>query len=144
MGLEAENKKDIFKRIQELKINTPIDDLCAGLEGSEVFQEYLSYCRNLRFEEQPDYQWIKNLFRNLYERNFGLWDNVFNWNYQHVNLLVDSRTLCSNRLLVPAPKSKGTKWGPEDPYFEIKIPILNKMLHFYNNNSPKVSFCCRV
>lgn len=87
MGLEAQNDREIFERIKEVKINTPIDDLCAGLEGSEVFQEYLSYTRNLRFEEKPDYQWIRNLFRNLYDKHFDRWDNVFDWNYQHNTLL---------------------------------------------------------
>lgn len=53
---------------------TPLDE----------FKTYMNYCRNLRFEEKPDYIWIKNLFRNLYFREFETWDNVFDWNYLHV------------------------------------------------------------
>ena len=71
----------------ECKLNTPIDELCKGIEGEEEFMVYLNYCRNLRFEEKPDYLWIKNLFRNLYEKKFGEWDNVFDWNYLHNSLL---------------------------------------------------------
>lgn len=55
-----------------------------SLTRLDEFKTYMNYCRNLRFEEKPDYVWIKNLFRNLYFREFEAWDNVFDWNYLHV------------------------------------------------------------
>lgn len=86
MSLEGSTKPDIFKKIMECKLNTPVEDLCEGIDGAAVFSQYIKYCRNLRFEEKPDYQWIKNLFRNLYAKEFGEWQKIFDWNTLHVRI----------------------------------------------------------
>lgn len=31
----------------------------------EEFQMYLTYCRNLKFVETPDYEYLRQLFKNL-------------------------------------------------------------------------------
>lgn len=79
-SLEATSKQDTFKKILECKLNTPLDDLCKGFPE---FEQYLKYCRNLRFEETPDYVWMKNLFRNLYfrETSSQIFDNSWDWCY---------------------------------------------------------------
>lgn len=38
----------------------------------------------MRFEEKPDYAWVKNLFSNLYYKHEDQWDNVFDWSYIQV------------------------------------------------------------
>ena len=42
-------------------------DLCAGLP--EEFKIYLDYCRQLRFEDNPDYNYLRRLFRDLLKHN---------------------------------------------------------------------------
>jgi len=32
------------------------------------FTSYFQYCRSLRFEDKPDYQYLKKLFRDLFIR----------------------------------------------------------------------------
>lgn len=86
-GLEAAGKADTFKKILEAKLNTPLDELCKG--HPEEFEQYLKYCRKLRFEETPDYLWMKNLFRNLYFRHNQTFDNAWDWSYIDNRLLVD-------------------------------------------------------
>lgn len=78
-GLEAGSKAESFKRILECKLNTPLDELCKGFPAE--FEQYLKYCRNLRFEESPDYVWMKNLFKNLYFRENPVFDNAWDWSY---------------------------------------------------------------
>ena len=41
----------------------PEDELCKGIPIE--FANYLSYCKNLKFEEKPDYTYLKNLFLSL-------------------------------------------------------------------------------
>ena len=36
------------------------------------FAMYLNYCRGLRFEEAPDYMYLRQLFRSHNESNFDL------------------------------------------------------------------------
>ena len=81
--LEALNDAERFKKILESKLNTPIDELCKGFPPE--FEQYLKYCRNLRFEEGPDYVWMKNLFRNLYFRENQVFDNSWDWSYLDVS-----------------------------------------------------------
>ena len=43
------------------------------------FSVMLKYARSLRFEEKPDYNWLKNNFRELYKKmNFKM-DNEYDW-----------------------------------------------------------------
>jgi len=88
--LDAATKLDKFRKIMETKINTPIDELCRGYP--DEFQTYLEYCRNLRFEEKPDYNWVKNLFKNLYFKHEDNWNNVFDWSYiKNTKLIIEEK-----------------------------------------------------
>ena len=57
---------------------TPIDVLCKGAPCE--FATYLNYCRSLRFEEKPDYSYLRQLFQNLFHKQGFTYDYVFNWN----------------------------------------------------------------
>jgi hypothetical protein len=46
---------------------------------SEEFSMYLTYCRNLKFEEKPDYSYLRKLFKDLmYRSNF---ENDYNYDW---------------------------------------------------------------
>jgi casein kinase 1/casein kinase 1 epsilon len=62
--MKATNKKDKYERIMEKKISTHVDTLCKGFPTE--FNTYLTYCRNLKFDEKPDYEYCKLLFRDLF------------------------------------------------------------------------------
>jgi casein kinase 1, alpha len=40
---------------------------------------YLNYCRGLRFEEAPDYMYLRQLFRILFRTLGHQYDYVFDW-----------------------------------------------------------------
>ena len=40
---------------------------------------YLNYCRGLRFEEMPDYMYLRQLFRILFRTLNHQYDYVFDW-----------------------------------------------------------------
>lgn len=46
----------------------------------EAFSEYLNYCKNLQFEEVPDYNRLRQLFRQLFHLSNYSYDYVFDWN----------------------------------------------------------------
>jgi casein kinase 1 len=76
-GLKAGNKKQKYEKISERKIATSIEVLCRGYPSE--FQSYFHYCRSLRFEDSPDYQYLKRLFRDLFIREGFQFDYVYDW-----------------------------------------------------------------
>jgi len=76
-GLQARHKKEKYERIMETKIATPIETLCKGYP--EEFAVYLNYCRGLRFEDRPDYNYLKRLFKDLFWKTYTDWDFLFDW-----------------------------------------------------------------
>lgn len=77
-GLRAATKRQKYERISEKKISTPIDVLCSGYP--DEFNTYLTYCRTLRFEDKPDYSYLRQLLRNLFHRKGFTYDYIFDWN----------------------------------------------------------------
>ena len=57
----AATKRQKYERICEKKMSSPVDILCKGFPAE--FSMYLNYCRGLRFDEAPDYMYLRQLFR---------------------------------------------------------------------------------
>ncbi|CAN8257607.1 unnamed protein product [Cochlearia groenlandica] len=76
-GLKAGNKKQKYDKISEKKVSTSIEALCRG--HPTEFASYFHYCRALRFDDKPDYAYLKRLFRNLFIREGFQFDFVFDW-----------------------------------------------------------------
>ena len=54
---------------------------CVVMCGSiGEFATYLNYCRSLKFEDKPDYVYLRQMFRTLFHRLGYTSDNVFDWN----------------------------------------------------------------
>lgn len=77
-GLKAANKRQKYERISEKKLSTPIEELCRGFPAE--FPTYLTYCRQLHFDQRPDYCYLRKLFRTLFHRQGFTYDYVFDWN----------------------------------------------------------------
>ncbi|KAK7391728.1 hypothetical protein VNO78_20147 [Psophocarpus tetragonolobus] len=76
-GLKAGTKKQKYDKISEKKMLTPIEVLCKSYPLE--FTSYFHYCRTLRFEDKPDYSYLKRLFRDLFIREGYQFDYVFDW-----------------------------------------------------------------
>jgi len=59
-GLKAHNENEHWNKILKKKESTPLADLCTGFSGFEI---YLEYCRGLRFDQQPDYNHLRQLIK---------------------------------------------------------------------------------
>ena len=63
---------------------------------------YLNFCRSLRFDDKPDYSYLRQLFRNLFHKQGFTYDYVFDWNmlkvvrsFTSLNSLVSRPTFVS-------------------------------------------------
>ena len=79
-GLKAATKKQKYDRIMEKKMTTPTDLLCRGFPNE--FGIFLNYTRALRFDDKPDYSYLRKLFRDLFVREGFQYDYVFDWSVQ--------------------------------------------------------------
>ncbi|GAA97463.1 uncharacterized protein L969DRAFT_68419 [Mixia osmundae IAM 14324] len=82
-GLKAATKKQKYDRIMEKKMTTPTEFLCRGFPNE--FAIYLNYCRSLRFDDKPDYSYLRKLFRDLFVREGFQYDYIFDWSVQQRN-----------------------------------------------------------
>ncbi|XP_008248286.2 casein kinase I [Oryctolagus cuniculus] len=76
-GLKAATKKQKYEKISEKKMSIPVEVLCKGFPAE--FAMYLNYCRGLRFEEAPDYMYLRQLFRILFRTLNHQYDYTFDW-----------------------------------------------------------------
>lgn len=76
-GLAGKNKNDKYDKIKEKKIQTTVEQLCRG--APEEFNKYLNYCKNLNFEERPDYNFLRGLWRTCMQNNGWESDGMYDW-----------------------------------------------------------------
>ena len=75
---EFENKKDKIKKIYDLKNKISYTRLCKYLpEEIKIFMEYI---KKLSFEQEPNYEYLKGLFKEILIKNEKIHDNIFFWN----------------------------------------------------------------
>jgi len=76
-GLKADTLKERYQKIGDTKRATPIETLCESYP--EELATYLRYVRRLDFFETPDYDYLRKLFRDLFERKGYVDDAEFDW-----------------------------------------------------------------
>ncbi|KAK8244395.1 casein kinase-like protein I [Phyllosticta capitalensis] len=76
-GLKAATNKQKYEKIGEKKQTTAIKDLCDGFP--EEFNKYLSYVRNLGFEDNPDYDYLRDLFTQALKNTGEVEDGEYDW-----------------------------------------------------------------
>jgi len=82
-GLNAQGREEKYKKIMETKMATPLEKLC---EGAPVeFVKYFRYLSSLDFEERPDYDCCRQMFKDLFkEEGFEL-DYQYDWLVKYNN-----------------------------------------------------------
>lgn len=81
--MKAATKKQKYEKILEKKLGIPIEQLCRGIPSE--FGAYLHYSRSLRFDDRPDYGYLRKLFRELFVREGYIYDYVFDWNIMNID-----------------------------------------------------------
>ena len=76
-GHISHSKEDKYYKIREIKKNTTPEELCQGLPPQ--IQEYVEYTRNLEYETDPDYKYLKNLFLTILKHYNWEFDYYYDW-----------------------------------------------------------------
>jgi casein kinase I family protein HRR25 len=75
--MRARNKREKYERIMEKKMTTTYDELTKDIP--KEFGLFLKYSRNLEFEDQPRYNYLRDLMREIAVREDIIIDNQFDW-----------------------------------------------------------------
>ena len=89
--------KNISKKYVEmllLKKYLSYEVLCKGLPNE--FISYVKYCRNLKFEEEPDYEFLKNLLKKVMSDNEFKLDYIYDWSDKKVIIKDLSKSVCKD------------------------------------------------
>ena len=96
-GLRVKNKEDRYHKIMEIKQETSPSLLCHGFP--KEFKKYVEYTRNLEYEQDPDYEMLKNLFKTVLYNNKVNKENffVYDWDIENKNLNTITTSNTSNK-----------------------------------------------
>ena len=76
-GLKINKKDDRYRKIYEKKKETSAEELCKGFP--KEFCEFVKYTRQLEFEEEPNYDYLRNLLKKVMKDNNLEMDYVYDW-----------------------------------------------------------------
>ena len=74
MGIKEKNKEEKYNKILQIKLNSKINVLCDKLP--KEFIKFVNYIKELNFEQRPDYQYLKSILGNIY--------NKYNFNHDSI------------------------------------------------------------
>ena len=66
-GKVNSNPKKKYDTIKKIKIERKLTDLCEGLPKECI--QFIQYARDMRFEDKPDYKFLKKLLHKMAKRN---------------------------------------------------------------------------
>ena len=76
-GLHASIGEDKYNKILTKKRGTSGEELCKGFP--KEFVEYINYTRNLEFEAEPDYKFLRGLLLSVLEKENQPYDFFYDW-----------------------------------------------------------------
>lgn len=77
VSIQANNKMEKYQKIMEKKMAIPVEIQCKNLPIE--FSIYLNYTRALKFEDKPNYGYLRGLFLDLMEQQQLIYDYDYDW-----------------------------------------------------------------
>ncbi|XP_069977299.1 casein kinase I [Penaeus vannamei] len=103
-GLKADTLKERYQKIGDTKRATPIEALCENYP--EEMATYLRYVRRLDFFETPDYDYLRKLFQDLFERKGFVEDGDFDWTGKTMSTPVGSTQTGTEVIVSPSRENR--------------------------------------
>ena len=65
------------------KTDIPLDQLCRGLPPE--FHAFINYTKSIKFDQRPDYAFLRKLCREMFLRAGFDYDYIYDWNLAGIN-----------------------------------------------------------
>ena len=76
-NIKADKMEDMITKTGKMKSKISVENLCQKLPYE--FCQYMNYVKKLSFERKPNYEYLRNLFKNILFRIKERLDNIFSW-----------------------------------------------------------------
>ena len=77
-GIKGNSYKECYHKLYLMKKHMKLETLCKGLPQEII--DYMYNAKSLKFEQEPDYKYLKNLFATILKRNDITFDKyIFSW-----------------------------------------------------------------
>ena len=86
-GLHVHKGEDRYKKILAKKRGTTAEELCRGFP--KEFADYINYTRNMEFEVDPDYKYLRGLLLAILEKEHWTYDFWYDWVKEKPNITND-------------------------------------------------------
>ena len=99
-GIKGHSYKECYHKLYLMKKYINLEELCSGLP-SEII-DYMNNAKSLKFEQEPNYAYLKNLFYNILKKNkINIENKLFSWikkvdinnNSNNLNILIKSNSV---------------------------------------------------
>lgn len=137
-GFKASTKEEKYRKIAECKISTSMEKLTKSCHP--VFATYMNYCRALRFEDRPDYAYLRRLFKDVFKREGFNHDGVFDWSQTNIAAGENDETKTNES----SPKGRGEDRGGERRDKPVKQTRTEDSTVFSREGIKKTDTNCRI
>ena len=77
-GIKGRTYKECYHKLFLMKKYMKIEELCKGLPKEII--EYMNYAKAMKFEQEPDYKYLKELFKTIFKKNNIIFDKyIYSW-----------------------------------------------------------------
>ena len=141
INLKDKQKNEKYSHMLLLKKYTTNEVICNGMP--KEFLEYYRYCRNLNFEQDPDYEYLRNCFRRMLivnlDKNDLKFSYLFNKNYlTKVKIFNNTINIKKIEIYINNENRKNNKNKSPNPrnniYNKIKLSLQKNLDERYKNS----------
>lgn len=94
-GLKIKDKAEKYQKIKEIKNSMTSRELFQGFP--DEFANYIEYCFNLKFEEEPNYRSLINAFKELFKSKDYEMDFMYDWvTVKNNNKVLKDASICQS------------------------------------------------
>ena len=130
-GIKGNSYKECYHKLYLMKKYIDMEELCKGLPKEMI--DYMNNAKSLKFEQEPNYEYLKNLFNTILKKNnFNFDKNIFSWIQNSNNNI---KPIKSNSVGKASNNKMARKSSPQNRlYNQIKKSIENKKIIPINAN----------